>query len=170
MIRGRFMTSNDDCTDIFAIRREVFGNEQGFSESNIVDENDKMAYYALVFDENDVPMGTGRLTLIDDKFVIGKICVLKQARGQGLGDLVMRMLLVRAEELHAPKVYIRSRTDKIGFYQRYGFTPTGEVTDVEGVPHRWMSANADEIDIEGSCSKNGACEGCEKTCDSCNHT
>lgn len=151
MIRGRFMSSNDDCQQIFALRRRVFGDELGYSQACIRDEYDVMAYYALVFDEEGSPAGTGRLTLIDDRFVIGKLCVIREMRGQGLGDLVMRMLLVRVQEMGAPSVFIRARIEALDFYRRYGFAPTGELEDVEGQPHEWMRALADEINIEGKC-------------------
>ena len=76
------------------IRRRVFVDEQGYSADTEIDRFDQMAVYALAFDENDRPAGTGRLIINDDShFQIGRVCVLKEARGQGLGDLVVRMLL-----------------------------------------------------------------------------
>lgn len=167
MIRGRFMTSNDDCSEIFALRRAVFSEELGLSERAARDEADQMAYYALVFDERGTPSGTGRLTLEDDRFVLGRVCVRAQARGQKLGDLVMRMLLVRAQEMSAPSVWALSRPEAVGFYRRYGLRPVGEPLLDEGVEKRWMRARAEEIDIEGACAKTAGCGPCEKDCASC---
>ncbi|MDL2206792.1 GNAT family N-acetyltransferase [Eubacteriales bacterium OttesenSCG-928-N13] len=167
MIRGRFMTSNDDCSAIFALRERVFVRELGFSANNVRDAYDDMAYYALVFDERDVPSGTGRLALIDDRFVLGKMCVLPSVRGQGMGDLLMRMLLLRAQEMNAPAVYIRARLDAVPFYERYGFKLTDENEDVEGQPHIWLRALADEIDIEGSCHKEAKDCPPDQNCASC---
>lgn len=169
MIRGRYMTSRDDTSEIMNIRRRVFVEEQGFSMEGELDGYDEMSIYALVFDEADVPSGTGRLFIdAEDHFVIGRVCVLDSARGQGLGDLIMRMLLHRALELHAPAVYLVSQRGAIAFYEKYGFEPYGEMVLDEGVPHRLMRATSEQIDIEGSCQKKAHdCDQCESDCARC---
>ena len=94
MIRGKFLTSQEDVGAVMDIRRRVFVEEQGYSADTEIDGFDKMAVYALAFDENDRPAGTGRLIINNEsRFQIGRVCVLKEARGRGLGDLVVRMLL-----------------------------------------------------------------------------
>ncbi len=153
MIRGKFLTSRDDVSQIMDIRRRVFVDEQGFAPESEIDEFDKMAVYALAFDEADRPAGAGRLALdADGRFRIGRVCVLKDARGQGLGDLIMRMLLFRAQELNAPSVWIAAQLPAADFYARYGFKPYGEAFDEEGVAHRMMTVEAGGIHLDGSCS------------------
>ena len=95
------------------------------------------------------------------------MCVLREARGQGLGDLIVRMLLYRALELGATAVYIGAQLPVVGFYARYGFKPYGEVYDDEGVPHRMMKAEAEEINLEGSCGGARRCQGCAGDCSAC---
>lgn len=165
MIRGKFLTSMDDLDQVLSIRTRVFVEEQGFSADTEVDDYDQMAVYALVYDDGDQPAGTGRL-FVDrsDRFVIGRVAVLKEARGQGLGDLVMRMLLYRALELGAGKVHIEAQLPVVPFYQKYGFQIDGGLVYEEGVPHRPMSATAQQIDIEGSCHHDGKCAGCTRDC------
>ena len=91
MIRGKFLTSQDDTSAVMDIRRRVFVDEQGYGADTEIDRFDQMAVYALAFDENDRPAGTGRLIINDEsRFQIGRVCVLKEARGRGLGDLVVR--------------------------------------------------------------------------------
>lgn len=168
MIRGRFMRSLDDCSDVFSLRREVFVDELGMPESCVKDDLDQMAVYALVFNEEGTPAGTGRLAIDDDRFMLGRICVLTSERGQRLGDLVMRMLLVRVQEMGAPSVYVSALLPAVGFYQRYGFKAIGEVYDEEGQPHRLMRALAEEIDIEGDCKKDKtSCKDCVSDCGDC---
>lgn len=55
MIRGKFLTSQDDTRAVMDIRRRVFVEEQGFSPDTEIDEFDKLAVYALAYDENDRP-------------------------------------------------------------------------------------------------------------------
>jgi predicted GNAT family N-acyltransferase len=152
MIRGKFLLSTDDTDKVMEIRRKVFCDEMGFSPESEIDKYDQMAIYALVYDENDVPGGTGRLYINDEgRFCVGRVCVLKEMRGKYLGDLVMRMLLFRALELNAPEVYITSQLDKVSFFERYGLAPYSDIRFDEGYPHRMMRADAAHIRIEGSC-------------------
>ena len=168
MVRGKFLTSQDDTSAVMDIRRRVFVDEQGYGADTEIDAFDKMAVYALAFDENGQPAGTGRLIINDrSQFQVGRVCVLKEARGQGLGDLVVRMLLYRALELGAGEVWLGSQLPAVGFYARYGFKPIGEIYDDEGVPHRWMRAKAGEVDLEGSCGGHSRCAGCAGDCAAC---
>ena len=128
------------------------------------DAHDRMAVYALVRDENDAPSGCGRLFLDEDgRFTLDRVFVLPASRRQGLGDLLMRMLLFRAQELGAPEVRLASPPEAVAFFARYGLRP-------EGVPEnglRPMRALAGQIDIEGSCHHGKACASCGGDCASC---
>ena len=79
----------------------------------------------------------------------------------------MRMLLYRAQELNCASVTISAQLPAVSFYARYGLKPIGEVYDEDGVPHRRMVATRDEINLEGSCSKGGACASCSGNCEAC---
>lgn len=148
MIRGKFLTSAEDASAALAIREKVCRAE-GLAGGD--DCHDKMAVYALVFDEEDSPSGSGRLYLHEDRFVIGCVGVLPQKRGKGLGDLILRMLLYRAQELNAPEVYALVRPGGEAFYAQYGFKPAGEEeADEWGQTHTLLRVKADEI-VEGGC-------------------
>lgn len=156
MIRGRYLSSMDDVKTVFELRKLVFVEEQGFSLDSEIDEYDKMSVYALVFDESDRPVGTGRLFVdADGRFSVGRVCVLREERNKGFGDLVMRMLLARALDLNAPSVYLSAQADKKDFYKKYGFTEFGEPYLDEGSLHIGMRALRDEISIEGTCNRTG---------------
>ena len=147
MIRGKFLTSMDDISEILDLRRRVFVDELGFPPGNEPDEFDRMAVYALAFDENDRPAGTGRLYIDQNgHFRVGRVCVLPDARGYGLGDLILRMLLFRARELNAASVYVDVDPAAEESFARYGFR-----TYESGAPVR-MRVLAEDIDLGGSCA------------------
>ncbi len=166
VIRGVYLTSKDDSTSVIAIRRAVFVDEQGFSSGSEPDAYDAMAMYALVYDD-DTPVGTGRLIVKGDRLTIGRVCVLKDWRGKGIGDFIMRMLLNRAQELNAGSVVLSAQVERVGFYTRYGFVPYGDVIDDEGCPHRMMGVSGGQINLEGSCGGHKACANCEGDCEAC---
>ena len=151
MIRGKYLTSKDDIAPVLAVRNAVFVEEQGFSAEGGRDAYDDMAIYALAFNEEGAPVSTGRLFVDrDGQFTIGRVCTLRAYRGQGYGDLIMRMLLYRAQELHAPGIYIHSQAPVAHFYEHYGFQPTGKIEYDESVEHILLYPKAEHISHEGS--------------------
>jgi predicted GNAT family N-acyltransferase len=68
------------------------------------------------------------------------VAVLKEFRGRRLGDMVMRMLMVKAHDMGAAEVFVGAQCRAQGFYEKLGFTVCGEEYDDEGVPHLPMKA------------------------------
>lgn len=161
------MTSRDDISQIIALRRKVFCEELGMPEEYEPDEYDNMSVYALALDDDNNALGTGRLYIKDDKFHIGRVCVVKELRNMKIGDFIMRMLLYRAQDLHAGSVTLSARADKVNFYAKYGFEPVGEIFTFGGQAQREMRVEGEKINIEGTCHCNSACAGCEGNCESC---
>ena len=157
------MTSMDDASACLAMRAQVFPGARGEA-----DEYDRMAVYALAINEENLPGGAGRLYIGDDsQFTIDRVGVLPEMRGQGLGDLLMRMLLYRALELNCAGVKLVSPVRLAGFFARYGLAAQGEAFEEAGEACRVMYAAREQIDIEGSCSKGKKCAGCEGDCAAC---
>ncbi|MFN3723538.1 MAG: GNAT family N-acetyltransferase [Paracoccaceae bacterium] len=121
-----------------ALRRAVFIQEQGVSEAEELDDKDDDAIHLLATVDG-VPMGSARLLLTGDTGKIGRVCVLAQARGTGLGAALMR---VAVDELRArPGITyakLGAQTHALGFYERLGFVAQGPVYDDAGIPHRDM--------------------------------
>ena len=158
MVHGKYFTSADDITPIMNLRYAVFSDEQGFNREHERDKYDDMAFYALVYDENEVPASTGRLYIDgENRFHIGRMCTRKDMRGQGLGDLTIRMLLDLALRMNAPYVVVEAQIGAVGFYKKYGFKEQGEPYPDENCMHQLLVAQADEICIGCSCS---SCAGC----------
>ncbi len=159
MITGRILPGGSDLSDVLAVREEVFVREQGYSLELERDENDAQAAHALIL-AGDKPVGTGRLFLDGNAdWHIGRVATLKQYRGQGIGDLTMRLLLRAALEFGAESVFLGSQTHAMGFYEKLGFKVSGEEYHEEGQPHRPM--RADRADIEKLFEGCAGCTKCE---------
>ena len=157
MYTGKFFTSmNDSAHTAVAVRAQIpeFNPEQ--------DEHDAMAIYAVAFDEDSLPSGTGRLYIDDEShFRIDFLGVVPEKRGRYIGDLIARMLLFKAQQLNAASVYISAPVNVIRFFARYGFAlmrDDGKIAQ--------MSVSAEDIRLEGSCSK-GRTERCAGNCAEC---
>lgn len=126
----------DDREALQSVRRRVFIEEQGIPESEEWDDIDPLARHVLVLARNRDAVGTGRL---EPTGKIGRIAVLPQYRGCGIGTLVMAHLVNCATESGFTRVYLHAQAAAVGFYGRLGFRPEGAVFDECGIPHLRMT-------------------------------
>jgi predicted GNAT family N-acyltransferase len=120
------------------MRRLVFIEEQGVSEADEVDGLDASAIHLLAW-AGERPVGTARLLVKGATGKIGRVCVLAEARGTGLGAALIRAAL--AELARRPGVrdaVLGSQSYATGFYEKLGFRAEGEEFLDAGIPHRHM--------------------------------
>ena len=121
-----------------AIRRAVFIVEQGISEADDLDGLDGSAIHLLATVGSE-PVGTARLLLKEDVGKIGRVSVLPEFRGQGIGKaLILKSLDVFAKLPGISSAYLSAQDTAIAFYEPLGFVATGDVYIDAGVPHRDM--------------------------------
>ena len=132
------ITETRDIATCRALRRVVFIEEQGVSEADEVDDLDDQAIHLLAT-LNGKPVGSARLLVLGEVGKVGRVCVLAETRGTGLGAALMRAAVERFRtEPGVKKVKLGAQTHALGFYERLGFTATGPEFDDAGIPHRDM--------------------------------
>ena len=117
--------------DICAIRYEVFVDEQNVPEELEIDGLDGEAKHVLTFVDG-LPIGTGRI-LSDGH--IGRVAVLKNFRGLGIGKSIMKELIKCAQDLSLEKVWLSSQWHAHSFYLDLGFVCVGEIYKEAGIDH-----------------------------------
>ena len=121
-----------------ALRKVVFIDEQGVSLAEEVDGLDGKAIHLLAWD-GDCPVGTARILMNGGVGKIGRVCVLPEARGIGLGEA---LILAALEELRRQsgisEAYLGSQSHATGFYEKLGFAVEGEEFLDAGILHRHM--------------------------------
>ena len=117
--------------DICAIRYEVFVDEQNVPVDLEIDGLDGEAKHALAFVDG-VPIGTGRI--LNDGH-IGRVAVLKNYRGLGIGKLIMKELIKCAQDMSLEKVWLSSQWHAHSFYLDLGFDCVGEIYKEAGIDH-----------------------------------
>ena len=117
--------------DICAIRNEVFVNEQNVPKELEIDGLDIEAKHVLAFVDG-VPIGTGRI-LSDGH--IGRVAVLKDYRGLGIGKLIMKELIKWAQDMSLEKVWLSSQWHAHSFYLDFGFVCVDEIYKEAGIDH-----------------------------------
>lgn len=118
-----------------ALRYEVFVIEQLVPVELEWDEMDAVCLHAVVYDEQGQAIGTGRL-LPDGH--IGRMAVIKSARGKGIGSAILRSLMLHAKERGDQAVLLNAQTHAEPFYRRHGFLREGVEFMEAGIPHIQM--------------------------------
>lgn len=117
------------------VRREVFVLEQSVPEDIELDDMDAVSVHAVAFGERDTPVGTGRL-LPDGH--IGRMAVRRQARGAGIGGMLLDTLIGEARGLGHRVVALHAQTHARGFYEAHGFRVEGDEFVEADIPHVLM--------------------------------
>jgi predicted GNAT family N-acyltransferase len=116
------------------IRFTVFVDEQRVPAEMEMDEHDAVSIHALAYMEGRA-VGTGRL-LPDGH--IGRMAVLKEWRGRGVGRELLRALMQRARQRGDREVVLAAQVQAISFYAAEGFQPEGPVYVEAGIDHQDM--------------------------------
>ena len=116
------------------IRHAVFTEEQHIDSRLDFDGKDKDAVHVLAFCDGR-PAGTGRML---DEGHIGRLAVLKDFRGQGLGARMVRALLREAENRNLKEVWLGAQKQAVGFYESLGFSSYGEAYTEVRIEHVHM--------------------------------
>ena len=134
MISCTWSVGDAGMEDAAYIRRRVFIEEQGISESVEMDGTDVDAIHLVAYDEGR-PVATGRIRLSGEAAHIGRVAVLKDERGKGFGDFIMRVLVYKCCEMDYGKQVLNAQAASRGFYEKLGFTVSGEIFEEAGIPH-----------------------------------
>ena len=121
-----------------ALRHAVFIGEQGVSEAEEVDGMDQDALHILARLEG-VPIGTARILIKGDIAKIGRVCVVSQHRGTGIGAAIMQNALeVCRGQFSVKKALLGSQLYAMPFYEKLGFHGIGPIYLDAGIEHRDM--------------------------------
>lgn len=126
--------TNSEFSLVQMIRTTVFTNEQGANANEEFDSYDDIADFALLFDDNKA-VATARAVKTEDGFKIGRIAVLKEYRGKGYGDLIVRAVIEKAFNYGFDFVLVDSQNHAVPFYEKIGFKEIGQQIIDRGIAH-----------------------------------
>ncbi len=139
MVEGKWYPQGADIAVPLAVRAQAFGAGR--------DALDMQAQQVVVFCGGQA-VGTARLWWAEGGFWAGGLGVVPEARGQGYGDLLVRLLLYKAATHGATSLALVCPMALAPFFARYGFTP-----EADGDPATLRAP------IGGGCAGCGGCAG-----------
>lgn len=114
------------------IRFAVFVVEQKVPVEMELDAQDPLSVHAIARDEKGVAVGTGRL-LPDGH--IGRMAVLREGRGKGVGSALLRALMDEARRRDHAEAVLSAQTQAVNFYERHGYRICGPEYMDAGIAH-----------------------------------
>jgi predicted GNAT family N-acyltransferase len=132
------VSRTDNLAACLALRRKIFIEEQAVPEDLEVDGLDATAIHLLATRDGR-PLGTARLLVKGDTGKIGRVCVLQEERGRGIGAAIIRRAVDELRGLGLVCAKLGSQVHAIPFYEGLGFVAEGPVYDDAGIPHRDMT-------------------------------
>ena len=125
----------DGLPQLRAVRETVFVQEQQVPIEEEWDALDPDCVHVIARAQDGTPIGTGRLT---PEHKIGRMAVLREWRGRGVGDALLLALIEQAHQRGWREVALNAQVSAIAFYLRHGFQPVGERFWEAGIEHQAM--------------------------------
>jgi len=127
------------------VRTAVFVIEQSIPAAEEWDQWDAQCLHAVARDAAGAAIGTGRL--LPPAFDarpgighIGRMAVLREARGAGIGGAILRALMQAAPDYGFAQLVLHAQSQAADFYARHGFVAEGAEFLEVGIPHVLMRA------------------------------
>jgi predicted GNAT family N-acyltransferase len=128
----------DGHTQLKNIREKVFIQEQKVMPELEWDGMDEKAIHFLVFNDN-AAIGCARAIVIKDHMQLGRMAVLKEYRGQGIGSALLEKAMTIAKLNQLSVIYISAQCHAIDFYKKFGFEVKSDIYLDAEIPHRDMT-------------------------------
>lgn len=119
---------------VWAIRKEVFVNEQGVDES-LEYEFEEESHHFLAF-LNNKPVGCARWRQTEKGIKLERFAVLNDYRGQRVGEQLLSAIWNDLPE--GSSVYLHAQVQAVPFYERGGFSIAGPLFVEAGIEHFMM--------------------------------
>ena len=128
----------DGLSQLKNIREKVFIQEQKVTPQLEWDGMDEKAIHFLVFNDN-AAIGCARAIVIKDHMQLGRMAVLKEYRGQGIGSALLEKAMTIAKLNQLSVIYISAQCHTIDFYKKFGFEVKSDIYLDAEIPHRDMT-------------------------------
>ncbi|MBQ6813920.1 MAG: GNAT family N-acetyltransferase [Lachnospiraceae bacterium] len=119
--------------DIVDIRTDVFVVEQNFKEE--FDDIDNNCMFLVMYDKDKAIAMCRYFPVADDTYAIGRIAVIKEYRGQGIGAKIVKEAEARVKALGIYKTTLSAQVRAKEFYEKLGYVGEGEIYYEEYCEH-----------------------------------
>ncbi len=120
---------------VFAIRREVFVDEQNCPPELEWEYEDESVHFLAIVDEE--PAGAARWRKTTNGYKLERFAVLKEFRGLGVARALVKTVLADLPA-DADYVYLHAQIPAVSLYEKFLFEKLGEEFEEAGIRHYKM--------------------------------
>lgn len=132
------ISNQETLEQVFAIRREVFVDEQNCPPELEWEYEDESTHFLATVDEE--PAGAARWRKTTNGYKLERFAVLKKFRGFGVGQALMKAVLADLPKGAEP-VYLHAQIQAVTLYEKFLFEKMGEEFEEAGIKHYKMVLN-----------------------------
>lgn len=129
------ITEEEELQKVFAIRRTVFVEEQRCPPELEWEFEDESTHFLARYDGQ--PAGAARWRRTEKGFKLERFAVLKEFRGKGLGQALVKAVLADLPA-DASYIYLHAQLPAMGLYSKLGFAAEGNQFEEAGIQHYKM--------------------------------
>lgn len=140
MISVLSISNPSDLEIAFAIRRQVFVDEQRVSPEEEYDEFEPTSTHFLAR-VDETPAGTARWRRTSGGVKLERFAVLSGFRGQGIGKALVRTVLddvFSQQPEPIERIYLNAQLKAMPLYASFGFVAVGPMFEEAGIQHYKM--------------------------------
>ncbi|WP_242917034.1 GNAT family N-acetyltransferase [Pontibacter liquoris] len=138
MIELKRVDNEEDMQTVFAIREQVFVQEQQVPREAENDQYEPEARHYLATYQG-VPCGAARWRLTENGVKLERFAVLPAYRNKNVGAQVLQAVLEDVRALHASReIYLNAQLPAVNFYKRHGFQTEGAMFSECAIDHYKM--------------------------------
>jgi predicted GNAT family N-acyltransferase len=131
-IQVKKVTDQKNLDKVFAIRREVFVGEQNCPPELEWEHEEESTHFLATVDGE--PAGAARWRKTDNGYKLERFAVLKQFRGQGVAQELVRTVLGDLPA-DADYIYLNAQIQAVRLYEKFGFVAEGPQFEEAGIQH-----------------------------------
>ena len=147
VVRAWVAPWRDAQPDVYAIRQEMFVEEQHLTNSVYDDPDDELSEHVLAVIGERLA-GVGRVTYIFDDAQIAWVAVRKPFRRHGVGWAIIQRLIDVSLAHGAAVISLNAQTHALDFYHQLGFHAVGRKFYMGGIEHQHMIMDVEERHLE----------------------
>lgn len=135
------ITSDEDLKLAYAIREEVFVDEQKVPREEEIDQYETVSVHFLAYSLQNHPCGAARWRTTSEGVKLERFAVKKAYRGMGVGSALVHKVLQdiqQDEQACDKKHYLHAQLAAMPLYKKFGFVEEGEMFDESGIQHYKM--------------------------------
>ncbi len=133
----QFIDNPIDLETVFAIRREVFVDEQKVDPEEEFDEFEQNSrHFLAVFGKS--PCGTARWRFTEKGIKLERFAVLRDFRNRKIGENLLKAVLndvANFVDTKGKKIYLHAQLHAVPFYEKFGFIKEGEMFQEANIDH-----------------------------------